>query len=114
MAAHPVLTRNPRTSARVGAEPIIGDAEISSSRRPAIGSAVNTLCRILAMQPETVPASLGFIRRRLGAVSPAAVGVNQKRLSTVKAFKVAFSRVCPAEDSVMGMICFPARPGFAA
>ena len=63
---------------------IMADGEISSSRRAAIGSAVNTFCRVLGMQPEMVPANLAFIRRKLHSVSPAAAGVTDKRFSTVK------------------------------
>ena len=63
---------------------IMADDEISPSRRAAIGSAVNTLSRVLGMQPELVPANLAFIRRKLNSVSPAAAGVTDKRFSTVK------------------------------
>lgn len=63
---------------------IMADGELSSSRRAAIGSSVNTLCRVLGMQPETVPANLEFIRCKLNSVSPAAAGVKEKRFSTVK------------------------------
>ena len=63
---------------------IMADGELSSARRAAIGSAVNTLCRVLGMQPEMVPANLEFLRRKLNAVSPAAAGVTHKRFSTVK------------------------------
>jgi len=63
---------------------ILADGELSSARRAAIGSAVNTLSRVLGMQPEMVPANTDFIRRKLNAMSPAAVGVKEKRFSTVK------------------------------
>ena len=58
---------------------IMADGELSSARRAAIGSAVNTLCRVLGMQPEMVPANLAFIRRKLNSVGPAAAGVTDKR-----------------------------------
>ena len=63
---------------------ILADGEISSSRRAALGCAVNTLCRVLGMQPALVPANLAFIRRKLNSMSPTAAGVTDKRLSTVK------------------------------
>jgi integrase len=63
---------------------IMADGDISSSRCAAIGSAVNTFCRVLGMQPEMVPANLAFIRGKLQSVSPAAAGVTDKRFSTVK------------------------------
>ena len=63
---------------------VMGDGGISPARRASIRSAVNTLCRVLGMLPETVPANPAFIRRKLNAVNPAAVRVTHKRLSTVK------------------------------
>jgi len=63
---------------------IMAHGEISSVRRASIGSAVNTVCRVLGMPPEAVPANPAFIRRKLNAARPAAAGVTDKRLSTVK------------------------------
>ena len=63
---------------------VMGDGGISPARRVSVRAAVNTLCRVLGMPPETVPANPAFIRRKLNAVSAAAAGVTDKRLSTVK------------------------------
>ena len=63
---------------------IEADASLTSARRGAIRSAINTLCRIMGMPPAMVPADLNFIRRKLQGISPAAVGVKEKRFSTVK------------------------------
>jgi integrase len=61
------------------------DADASlSSRSAAIRSAISTLSRIMGMSPAMVPADLNFIRRKLRGISPAAVGVKDKRFSTVK------------------------------
>jgi len=69
---------------------IEADSSLTSARRGAIRSAINTLCRIMDMTPATVPAHLDFIRRKLQGISPAAAGVKEKRFSTVKS-EVAFA-----------------------
>src|SRR4051812_4034804 len=60
------------------------DESLSSARRAAIRSAISTLARVIGTPPTMVPADLNFIRRKLKSVSPAAVGVKEKRFSTVK------------------------------
>ena len=69
---------------------IEADSSLTSARRGAIRSAINTLCRVMGMSPAMVPADLNFIRRKLQAISPAAAGVKEKRFSTVKS-QVAFA-----------------------
>jgi integrase len=69
---------------------IEADASLTSSRRGAIRSAINTLCRVMGITPAMVPADLDFIRRKLQGISPAAAGVKEKRFSTVKS-QVAFA-----------------------
>jgi integrase len=63
---------------------IQADARLTSARSAAIRSAISTLSRIIGMSPAMVPADLNFIRRKLKGISPAAVGVKDKRFSTVK------------------------------
>ena len=69
---------------------IAADQRLASARRAAIRSAINTLCRVMALPPPAVPADLNFIRRKLERLSPAAVGVTDKRFATVKS-EVAFA-----------------------
>ena len=66
------------------------DEHLASARRAAIRSAINTLCRVMALPPPAVPADLNFIRRKLERLSPAAIGVTDKRFATVKS-EVAFA-----------------------
>jgi len=63
---------------------IESDQSLTSARRSAIRSAINTACRIMGLLPGMVPADINFIRRKLDGISPAAVGVKEKRFSTVK------------------------------
>jgi len=63
---------------------IESDQSLTSARRGAIRSAINTLCWIMGQPAAMVPADLNFIRRKLDGISPAAVGVKEKRFSTIK------------------------------
>ena len=75
------VDRNRLTLADVSAC-IQADERLTSARRGALRSAINTLCRVIAMPPTMVPADPNFIRRKLKDASPAAVGVKVRRLST--------------------------------
>jgi integrase len=71
------------TLASVGTR-VQADQKLSAARRAAIRSAISTLCRVIGMPPAMVPADLNFVRQKLKGVSPATVGVKEKRFSTVK------------------------------
>jgi len=63
---------------------IQADESLTSARRGAIRSAINTLCRVMGMPPAMVPADPNFIRRKLKDASPAEDGVKVRRFSTVR------------------------------
>jgi hypothetical protein len=71
------------TLADVGSR-VQADQSLSPALSAAIRSAISTLCRIIGMSPAMVPADLNFLRQKLKGVSPATVGVKEKRFSTVK------------------------------
>ena len=60
------------------------DDQVSSSRRAAVGSAINSLCRWSNLPATAIPAHPEFLRRLFAGFSPAAAQATPKRVSNVK------------------------------
>ena len=59
-------------------------ADLTPAARADLKSAVRTVCRVLGMPPDAMPAHPGFLRPKLAAVAPAAHGIEVRRWANVK------------------------------
>src|SRR5262249_5821407 len=63
---------------------LISTAEITSRQKQDLGSAVNTVAKLLGADLAAVPAEPALLRRRLEQISPAAYGLSQGRWNNIR------------------------------